>query len=347
MPELTFCRRSRAGLACVAPREFPSPRRVRTRPLVLALLAAIGCGDALAQSYPVRPIRMLVGFTPAGPTDLTARIAAQHLTETFGQQVVVDNRPGAGGTLAGAMLAKAAPDGYTLALGANGEIAIAPNLRTKLPYDPARDFIAISRIGSGQLVLLVHPAVAAKTVSELVELAKAKPGALNFASSGTGSTAHLSAELFRHMAALDMVHVPYKGAGPALSDLMGGQVHMLITGYSGAVPHIKAGKLRALAVTGPKRMAAAPELPTIGEIVPGYEVLSWYGIFAPVRTPPAIVSQLHRELARMVKRPEIVERLVSLGIEPEGNSPQEFAAQVKSEIAKWGKVVKLANVPLE
>jgi tripartite-type tricarboxylate transporter receptor subunit TctC len=327
-------------------RHHRSVEPVMSRFVVLGLLACIGSA-AYAQTYPVRPIRMLVGFTPAGPTDLTARIAAQHLSEVFGQQVVVDNRPGAGGTLSGALLAKAAPDGYTLALGANGEMAIAPNLRTRMPYDPVTDFIAVSRIGSGQLVLVVHPAVAAKTVSELIALAKAKPGALNFASSGTGSTAHLSAELFRHMTAIDMVHVPYKGAAPALSDLMGGQVQMLITGYSGAVPHIKSGKLRALAATGPKRMAAAPELPTIGETVPGYEVLSWYGIFAPARTPSAIISRLHGELAAMVKRPEIIERLVSLGIEPEGNSPQEFAAQVKSEIAKWGKVVKLANVPLE
>jgi tripartite-type tricarboxylate transporter receptor subunit TctC len=313
--------------------------------------AAIGCVlaacTAHAQSYPVRPIRMLVGFTPAGPTDLTARLAAQNLSEALGQQVIVDNRPGAGGTVAGALLAQSAPDGYTIALGANGEIAISPNLRKHMPYDPVKDFVAISRIGSGQLVLLVHPGVPAKSVSELIALAKSKPGTINFASSGTGSTAHLCAELFKYMAAIDIVHVPYKGAGPALTDLIGGQVQMLITGYSGAVPHIKSGKLRALGVTGAKRLVAAPDLPTIGETVKGYEAVSWYGIFAPARTPRAIVTRLADELRAMTKRPQVVEKLIALGIEPEGSSPEEFAQQVKQEIVKWGKVVKVANVPLE
>jgi tripartite-type tricarboxylate transporter receptor subunit TctC len=290
---------------------------------------------------------MLVGFTPAGPTDLTARLAAQYLSEALGQQVIVDNRPGAGGTVAGALLAQSAPDGYTIALGANGEIAISPNLRRHMPYDPVKDFAAISRIGSGQLVLLVHPGVPAKSVSDLIALAKAKPGTINFASSGTGSTAHLCAELFKYMAAIDIVHVPYKGAGPALTDLIGGQVQMLITGYSGAVPHIKSGKLRALGVSGAKRLVAAPDLPTIGETVKGYEAVSWYGIFAPARTPRAIVTRLADELRAMTKRPQIVEKLVALGIEPEGTSPEEFAQQVKQEIVKWGKVVRVANVPLE
>ena len=315
---------------------------------VTACLAlALPVREALAQNYPSKPIRMLVGFTPSGPTDLTARLAAQYLSEALGQQVIVDNRPGAGGTVAGALLAQAQPDGYTLALGANGEIAISPNLRAKMPYNPVTDFTAISRIGVGQLVLLVHPGVAAKSVAELVALAKSKPGAINFASSGTGSTAHLCAELFKHMANIDIVHVPYKGAGPAMTDLIGGQVQMLITGYSGAVPHIKSGKLRALGVTGGKRLVAAPDLPTIGESVKGYEALSWYGIFAPARTPRAIVDRLYQELATMVKRPQVVERLIALGIDPEGSSPQEFAVQVKQEIAKWGRVVKLAKVPQE
>ncbi len=311
------------------------------------LLCAAGAHVAIAQQYPTRPIRMLVGFPPAGPTDLTARLAAQYLSEAFGQQVIVDNRPGAGGTVAGALLAKAEPDGYTLALGSNGEMAIAPNLRKSLPYDPIKDFVAISRIGSGQLALLVHPGVAAKSTSDFIALAKAKPGVINFASSGSGSTAHLAAELFKHMAAIDIVHVPYKGAAPALTDLIGGQVQMLITGYSGAVPHIKSGKLRALAVTGATRLAAAPEIPTIGETVKDYEVVSWYGIFSPARTPQPIVARLYQELAAMVKRAQVIERLIALGIDPEGTSPQQFSAQVKQEIAKWGKVVSLANVPLE
>lgn len=319
--------------------------------LVLALLAAALVTNAAtaadAQSYPTRPVRMLVGFPPAGPTDLTARITAQHLTDTLGQQIIVDNRPGASGTVSGQLLARAEPDGYTIALGSGGEIAIAPHLRRKMSYDPLKDFAPVSRIGAGQLVLVVHPAVPAKSTADLVALAKSKPGVVNFASSGSGSTAHLAAELLKHVAAIDIVHVPYKGAGPALIDLISGQVQLLITGYSGAVPHIKSGKLRALGVTGTKRLRAAPELPTIGETVKGYEVLAWYGIFVPARTPQAIISKLHREIAAMVRRPQIIERLVALGIEPEGNTPQEFAAQIRSESQKWARIIKVAKVTVD
>jgi tripartite-type tricarboxylate transporter receptor subunit TctC len=313
---------------------------------VVAGLAVAGHAPA-AEGYPNRPVRMLVGYPPGGPTDLAARLAAQHLTEAFGQQVIVDNRPGAGGTVSATLLVQSNADGYTLALGSNGEMAISPNLRRKLAYDPVRDIAAISRIGASQLVLIVHPSLPAKSVKELIALAKAKPGAINFASSGTGSTAHLCAELFKHMAAIDIVHVPYKGAGPAMTDLMGGQVQMLITGYSAAVPHVKAGKLRALGVTGAKRLASAPDLPTIGESVPGYDVTSWYGIVAPRGTPAAVVDRVHREIAAMTRKPDVAARLAALGIEPEGNTPREFAAQVKSEIAKWARVIKAAGVPVE
>jgi tripartite-type tricarboxylate transporter receptor subunit TctC len=315
--------------------------------VIASMLFVVTAQAAETQQYPNRPIRLIVGYPPGGPTDLTARLAGQYLSDALGQQVVVDNRPGAGGTVALTILTQSTPDGYTLSLGANGEVAISPHLRAKLPYDALKDTTPISRIGASQLVLLVHPAVAAKSVAELVALAKAKSGAINFASSGTGSTAHLAAELFKHLAAIDIVHVPYKGAGPAMTDLMGGRVQMLITGYSAAVPHIKSGRLRALAVTGAKRLTAAPDLPTIGETVKGYEVTSWYGIFAPARTPKAIVDRVHKEIAAMVKRPEVVERLIALGIEPEGNTPAEFVKQIKSEIAKWGKVVKIANVKVD
>jgi tripartite-type tricarboxylate transporter receptor subunit TctC len=193
----------------------------------------------------------------------------------------------------------------------------------------------------------VHPGVPAKSVAELVALARQKPGGVNFASAGTGSTAHLAGELFKHLATIDIVHVPYKGAGPALTDLMGGQVQMLITGYSAALAHIKAGKLRALGVTGAKRLAGAPDLPTIGEAVKGYEVTSWYGVLAPARTPRAIVERLHRELAAMTRKAEMIERFTLLGIEAEGNSPQEFARQIRAEIDKWGRIVKIAKVPVE
>jgi tripartite-type tricarboxylate transporter receptor subunit TctC len=318
------------------------------------LLQAVGLSalpplvpQALAQSYPVRPVRLLVGYPPGGPTDLAARLAGQQLSEALGQSFIIDNRPGAGGTLAMGLLAQSTPDGYALGLGSNGELAISPHLRASLPYDPLKSFIPISRIGASQLVLLVNPSVPAKTVKELVALARTKPGSVNFASSGSGSTAHLSSELLKHMAGIDLVHVPYKGAAPAMADLMGGQVQMLITGFSGAVPFIKSGKLRGLGSTGAKRLVAMPEMPTIAESVPGYEVSSWYGVLAPARTPAPIIAILHRELAAMVKKPEVTERLVALGIEPEGTSPAQFAAQIADEIAKWGRVVKVAGVKVE
>jgi len=279
--------------------------------------------------------------------DITARLAGQHLSAALAQPVVIDNRPGAGGTLSATLLRGAEPDGYTLMMGANGEMAISPNLRPNLAYEPLRDFATISRVGASQLVLVVPPGLPAKSVAELIALAKAKPSAINFASSGTGSTAHLSGELFKDMAGIDVVHVPYKGAAPAVTDLIGGRVQMLITGYSTTVPHLQAGRLRALGVTGPRRLKTAPDLPTIGETLTGYDVTSWYGLFAPARTSSAIIDRLHKAVAAMVKRRDVVEQLVALGIEPEGNTPEEFRAQVRIEIAKWGKIVKRAGVQLE
>ena len=314
---------------------------------MLATVAMIGFAQAVEIKYPLRPVRMLVSYPPGGPSDLTARLAAPHLSEALGQQFIIDNRGGAGGTLAVGLLTQAAPDGYTLLMSAGGEIVIAPNLRLKLPYDPTKDIIPISRVGSSQLVLVVHPSVPAKSVKELVAMAKAKPGSINFASAGAGSTAHLAGEQFKYLAGIDIVHVPYKGAGPALTDVIGGQVQMLISAYSSAFPHIKAGKLRALGVTGTKRIVSAPDLPTIAETVPGYEVLSWYGLHAPKGTPPTIISRLHREMAAMTRKPEMAERLTVLGIEPEGNSPQEFLAQIRVEIAEWGKVINAAKIPKE
>ena len=314
---------------------------------MLATVAMIGFAQAVEIKYPLRPVRMLVSYPPGGPSDLTARLAAPHLSEALGQQFIIDNRGGAGGTLAVGLLTQAAPDGYTLLMSAGGEIVIAPNLRLKLPYDPTKDIIPISRVGSSQLALVVHPSVQAKSVKELVAMAKAKPGSINFASAGAGSTAHLAGEQFKYLAGIDIVHVPYKGAGPALTDVIGGQVQMLISAYSSAFAHIKAGKLRALGVTGTKRIVSAPDLPTIAETVPGYEVLSWYGLHAPKGTPPTIISRLHREMAAMTRKPEMAERLTVLGIEPEGNSPQEFLAQIRVEIAEWGKVINAAKIPKE
>jgi tripartite-type tricarboxylate transporter receptor subunit TctC len=315
--------------------------------LIGAIVLAAWIHDCAAQAYPAKPVRMIINYPPGGPTDLVGRLTAQYLSEVLGQQVVVENRSGAGGTVGMATLAKSPPDGYTISLGANGEIAIAPNLYAKLPYDPTRDLAPISRVGASQLLLVVHPSLPAKSVKELIGIAKAKPGAINFASAGTGSTAHLCAELFKALANIDVVHVPYKGAGPALSELIGGQVEFLITGVSSAMPHVKAGRLRALGSTGTKRLAVAPDVPTIGETVRGYEANSWYGIFAPAGTPQPIIDRLHAELAKMVRRSDMKERLESMGVEPEGTSPAQLAAQVREEIAKWGKVVKFAKVKVE
>ena len=307
--------------------------------------ATIFCATALAQSYPSRPLRMIVGFPPGGPTDLIARLVGQHLSETFGQPVVIDNRPGAGGSVAGLLMLKSAPDGHTLFVASNGEIAISPNLYKKMTYDTERDIAPVSRIGGAQLVLVVHPSVSAQSVKELLALAKAKPGAINFASSGVGSTAQLATELLKFTAGVDMVHVPYKGAGPALTETMGGQVQMLITGFSAAQTHIRSGKLRALGVTGVNRVKAMPELPTIGESVPGYQMMSWYGLFTTVGTPTTIINRLYGEVAAMLKRPEFNDKFVGLGMEPGASTPQVFALQIKEEKAKWAKVIQLARVP--
>jgi tripartite-type tricarboxylate transporter receptor subunit TctC len=286
---------------------------------IVLLLAASWMSGSFAQTYPVKPVRMIVNYPPGGPTDLVGRLTAQYLTEVLGQQVVVENRGGAGGTVGASVVVKSPPDGHTLTLAANGEIAIAPNLYAKLPYDPRRDLAPISRIGMSQLLLVVHPSVPARSVKELVAMARAKPGVINFASAGTGSTAHLCGELLKSLAKIDIVHVPYKGAGPALSELMGGQVEMLI----------------------------APDLPVIGETVPGYQANSWYGVLAPAGTPQPIIDRLYGELAKMVQRPDVKDRFAGLGIEPEGTTPARFAEQMREEIALWGKVVKAAGVKVE
>lgn len=322
-------------------------RENRVSALLVMLMVSLTQHGAAADVFPTRPLRMLVGYPAGGPNDITARITAEYLSGVLGQQVIVDNRAGAGGTISATILSQAAADGYTLGLCANGEMAIAPNLRLKMPYDPLRDFAPVSRVGAGHLALVVPTAFAARTTADFIALAKAKPGTLNFASAGTGSTSHLAAELFKAMAKIDILHVPYKGAAPALADIIGAQVQMLVTGYSGVVPHARAGRLRVLAVTGAQRLKAAPELPTIGETLPGYEVNSWYGVFAPAATPRVLLDRFQRDIATMTRTSSVMARMVALGIEPEGNARLEFAAQMKQEITKWRKVVETAGVVKE
>ena len=306
--------------------------------------ASIGSG----QAYPAKPIRLIVPFPPGGGVDGVARIAFQRLSELLGQQIVIDNRGGSVGMIAAAMAARAVPDGYTLFFGVTATQAITPHYYRTLPYDPVKDFAPVNLIAGAGYILVVHPSLAATTVKEFVALARAKPGALNFSSAGNGSTLHLTAELFRSMAGIDMVHVPYKGAAPALSDLLSGQIQLTFNPASVVLPHIKSARLRGLGVTSARRSPLAPELPTIAEAgVPGYEASGWYGVLAPARTPPAVIARLNRELTAVVGEKDVKDRFTATGVEPIGTTPEQFAAFIRSEYLKWGKVVRSAGVKVD
>jgi tripartite-type tricarboxylate transporter receptor subunit TctC len=307
-------------------------------------LAALAAVTVVAQDYPTRPVRMLVPYPPGGPVDIMGRLAGQRLAAELGTQFVVDNRAGANGNIAGEIVARAAPDGYTLLVGANGNIAVNPSLYRKMPFDPRKDLAAISLIGTGALLMVVHPTVPANSVGEFVGLARKRPGAINFASSGSGSSAHLCAELLKLMARIDITHVPYKGSAPALNDVIGGQVQMLITGVSSAIGPARAGKLRGLGVTSATRIAALPDVPAIAETLPGYEVLTWYGLFAPAATPPTIIKRLNASLTSAMNHKETQERMTALGAEARTTSPSQFAAMVRDEISKWADVVSSAGI---
>jgi len=310
--------------------------------LCTAVLMA-GSGVVLAQEYPAKAIRVVVPFPPGGGTDFMGRVVMQKVGENLGTTVVIDNRGGAGSSIGTEIVARSPADGYTVLI-ISGAHAINPSIYAKLPYDSVRDFATVTMFASGPALLVVHPSVPAKTVKELIALAKARPGQLNYASAGIGTPPHLSGELFKTMAGVNMVHVPYKGNGPAYTDLLGGQVTVMFPNVSTATAHVRAGKLRALAVTTKNRTPIAPELPTISEAgVPGYDVSSWYGLLAPAGTPPAVVLKLQREIARVLRLPDVSERLTSQGLDLLGNTPDEFAAILKSEIVKWAKVVKTSG----
>ncbi len=306
--------------------------------LIIALVTLVAL--AHAQDYPAKPIRLIVPYSPGGPVDIVGRIVAQKLTDALAQQVIVDNRAGGGGNIAVEIVARSAPDGYTLLMGANGTNAINPSLYPRLPVDAVKDLAPIGMVASSPLILVTHPSLAAHSVKELVALAKAKPGAINFASSGSGSTAHLACELFKSLTAINIVHVPYKGAGPALTDLVGGQVQMMFTGVSSTLPHVKSGRLKPLAVSSAKRVPILPDIPTVSEEIPGYEVLTWYGVFAPVQTAKPIVGKLNLTLAQIFSTADARQRLAALGAEPVTMSPEQFAVAVRLEIAKWAKVIR-------
>jgi len=308
--------------------------------VALASLCALDIANA-QPAYPTRPIRLVVPFPPGGTTDILARSVAQKLTEAWGQPVVVDNRPGAAGNIGAELVAKSAPDGYTLLMGTVGTHAINASLYAKMPYDHVKDFAPVILVAGVPNVLVVNPAVPANSVQELIAYGKAHPGKLNFASSGSGTSIHLAGELFKVSTGVNMTHIPYKGSAPALQDLVGGQVQLMFDNLPSALPQIKAGKLRALAVTSTTRAAALPNVPTVAESgLPGFEASSWFGILAPAGTPPAIVAKINAEVGKWVSSPEAKEKLLSQGANAIGGTPEDFAKHIQTETAKWAKVVK-------
>jgi tripartite-type tricarboxylate transporter receptor subunit TctC len=310
-----------------------------------ALAFGIGLPHAAGQTYPTKPVRLISPYPPGGGTDATARIIAQALGEQLGQQMIVDSRGGASGRIGTELAAKAVPDGYTLALGNVAPLAILPGSGMKLTYDPLRDFQPVSLIATSDYILTVHPSLPARSVKELIALAKSKSAALSYASSGNMGGPHLAGELINLLAKVNILHVPYKGNGPAAVALLTGECQMMFGSGPSVVPHIEAGKLRALATTGPKR--TMPRLPTMAELLPGYEVTQWYGILAPSGTPKEIVNRLHKEIATAIGNPKIAQALVKLGTQPVSNTPEEFAAFIKSETAKYAKVIKAAHITPE
>ena len=301
---------------------------------------------ALPQDYPSRPIRMIVPFAPGGGLDISTRLIGQKLSEKWGQNVVVDSRPGAATIVGTEIASRAAPDGYTVLM-ITTTFAINPGLYSKLPYDPGRDFTPVTQLNSQPNVVVVPPSFAGNSVKDLIALAKAKPGELTFASPGAGSAPHLAAEMFQRAAGVSMIHVPYKGIPPAVTDVIGGRVTMLFTTTISAAPHIKAGKLRAVAITSAKRQSGMPDIPTIGETLPGYRAEAFQGMVVPAGVPQAIVTKLSAEVERIVRLPDVAERFQLDGAEPVGSTPKEFAAFLKAEMQKWSKVVKDAGVKPE
>ena len=301
-----------------------------------------------AQNYPARPLRLIVPTAPGGGTDFTGRLVAAKLSETMGQQVVVENRGGGGGSVGADNAAKATPDGYTLLLGSIATHAVNPALYKKLPYDHLKDFAPVSLIGTVPTALVVHPSVPVKSMQEFITYAKANPGKINYGSSGVGSPPHLSMELLRSMTGINLVHVPYKGAGPALADLLGGQVQAMCTSLAGLINFVKSGRVRALGVTTAKRNPQLPDVPTIVESgIPGYEVTIWYAVFAPVATPKAIVDKLNAEMVKALNSSEMKERMALQGMDPAPSTPAELTAFVKAESAKWAKVAKDSGATAE
>ncbi len=319
------------------------------RTTALALLAfALLPAAAYAQTYPAKPIRFIVPFTPGGGNDTIARLIGQKLAAATGQQVLIDNRPGAGGAIGAEAAAKSPADGYTIFLAGVATHGINPNLRKKLGYDPVKDFDAVSLIASAPLLVVVHPSLPVKSVKQLVALAKAQPGKINYASNGAGGSSHMAVELFKSMTGTSLVHIPYKGLSPALTELLSGEVQLMFSSAVSMLPQVKAGKLRAIAMTGARRSPAIPDIPTVAEAgIPGYETGSWYGIVAPAGTPRPAIDRLSREVIAIVHAPDITKRLEDEAIIPVGSTPEEFTTHIRNELARWAKVIKQSGIQLD
>jgi tripartite-type tricarboxylate transporter receptor subunit TctC len=315
------------------------------RVLAAALCAALSLASgAFAQSYPSKPIRFIAPFPPGGSADTIARVLAQEMAKSFGQQVVVENRPGAGGNIGVELIARSPPDGYTVGIGAAGALAINQSLMGKLPYDPQKDLAAVAKLADIPIVLAVANSTPVASVGDLIAAAKAKPGALSFASAGNGTAMHLSGELFKLLAGVDMAHVPYKGSSPAVTDLVSGQVPVAFVDLSSALPQIRAGRIRGLAVASGTRTITAPDLPTIAESgVPGYDAVGWFGVIAPAGTPKDAIAKLNAEIVRIMALPEVRDRALAVGAEPSTGTPEAFAAFITAEIPKWERVVKASG----
>lgn len=319
------------------------------RRLAVALAAAWALAPlpSMAQAFPSKPLRMIIPFGAGGTTDVIGRLVAQHLSSLLGQQVVADNRSGANGNIGTDLAAKSPPDGYTMVMSFDGTMAINPHTYRKLPFDPQRDLAPIINVGQATLVMVVHPSVQASTLEQFEALAKAAPTPLFFSSAGTGSTGHVAGELYAARAGIKMTHVPYKGGAPALQDLLAGQIQMLVTALPTVEALIANGKVRALAVTSGKRLRSQPNIPTIGERYPGYEVASWYGLLAPAGTPEPILQRLNADINKVLAQKDVQERLDGLGVEVLGGTTQQFAATIKADTAKWAKVVKDAGIQVD
>ena len=312
--------------------------------VALALLA----GAVSAQSYPSKPVRVVIPWPPGGSNDVVGRIVTQKVGENLGQQFIVDNRAGAGGTIGTDIVVKSQPDGYTIKFGSTSSIAVSPNLYPKLPYDILRDLTPVAQVASAPILLAVHPSVPARTMRDLIALARAKPGQLTYASSGSGSSLHLCGEYLKYLAKIDLLHVPYKGAGLALPDLVAGQVQLLFSDMAPFVPYVKTGRLRILAVTTAERSKLYPDIPTIAESgAPGYDLTGWYGVLVPTGTPRPIIERLHGELMKAMHAPDMQERYVTLGLEPVESTPEQFGTYIRAELAKWGDIIKRSGTRVE